>query len=126
MRRIRQSLSVASLDPIPALSTGFSDKVTTTPLVVQDGFGYGGVRLPADGLSYCGPTAATMPLLWLGKNGWTQIGPAAPKKEDVLRLDRLPFGRKIDEIEDLIGRATQSARTKVRTEDRANSSAAAI
>lgn len=92
MRRIRQSLSVASLDPIPALSTGFSDKVTTTPLVVQDGFGYGGVRLPADGLSYCGPTAATMPLLWLGKNGWTQIGPAAPKKEDARRLDRILGG----------------------------------
>jgi autotransporter-associated beta strand protein len=92
MRRIRQSLSVASLDPIAPLVDGFSDKVTTTPLVVQDAFGYGGVRLPADGLNYCGPTAATMPLLWLGKNGWSQIGPPAPKREDALRLDRILGG----------------------------------
>ncbi len=92
MRRIRQSLSVVSLDPIAAVVAGFSDKVTTTPLIVQDNFGYGGVRLPADGLNYCGPTAATMPLLWLGKNGWSQIGPAAPRKEDALRLDRILGG----------------------------------
>ena len=92
MRRIRQSLSVASLDPVSSLGGGFSDKVTTTPLVVRDGFGYGGVGLPADGLSYCGPTAVTMPLLWLGKNGWSPIGAAAPTTEDALTLDRILAG----------------------------------
>jgi hypothetical protein len=42
-----------------------------------------------------------------------------------LRLDRLPFGRKIDEIEDLIGRAAEAASTKTRTADRATAAAAA-
>jgi hypothetical protein len=42
------------------------------------------------------------------------------------RLDRLPFGKKIDEIEDLIGRAAQAAQTKTRTDDQATASAAAI
>jgi hypothetical protein len=40
------------------------------------------------------------------------------------RLDRLPFGRKIDDIEDLIGRAAQSARAKTPAGDRAASAAA--
>jgi hypothetical protein len=69
-----------------------SDKVTTTPLLVQDGFGYGGAELPGDGLTYCGPTAAAMSLLWLGKNGWNQIGPAAPTQSDALALDLLLAG----------------------------------
>jgi hypothetical protein len=69
-----------------------SDKITTTPLLVQDGFGYGGAELPADGLTYCGPTAAAMSLLWLGKNDWHQIGPAAPTQPDALALDLLLAG----------------------------------
>jgi len=93
MRRIRRNLRAAGLEPIPAgLEAGLSDKVTTTPLLVQDGFGYGGAELPADGLSYCGPTAAAMSLLWLGKNGWRQIGPAAPTQTDALDLDLLLAG----------------------------------
>jgi autotransporter-associated beta strand protein len=93
MRRIRRSLSAACLEPIPAGSgAGLSDKVTTTPLLVQDGFGYGGAELPADGLTYCGPTAVAMSLLWLGKNGWNQIGPAAPTQPDALDLDLLLAG----------------------------------
>jgi autotransporter-associated beta strand protein len=69
-----------------------SNKITTTPLLVQDGFGYGGAELPADGLTYCGPTAAAMSLLWLGKNDWHQIGPAAPTQPDALALDLLLAG----------------------------------
>ena len=93
MRRIRRNLSAACLEPIPAGSgAGLSDKVTTTPLLVQDGFGYGGAELPADGLTYCGPTAAAMSLLWLGKNDWHQIGPAAPTQPDALALDLLLAG----------------------------------
>jgi autotransporter-associated beta strand protein len=93
MRRIRRNLRAVGLEPIPTgLEAGLSDKVTTTPLLVQDGFGYGGAELPADGLSYCGPTAAAMSLLWLGKNGWNQIGPAAPTQSDALDLDLLLAG----------------------------------
>jgi hypothetical protein len=69
-----------------------SDKVTTTPLLVQDGFGYGGAELPADGLNWCAPTAVAMSLLWLGKNGWNQIGPTAPTQSDALNLDLLLAG----------------------------------
>ena len=93
MRRIRRYLSAACLEPIPAGSgAGLSDKVTTTPLLVQDGFGYGGAELPADGLNWCAPTAVAMSLLWLGKNGWSQIGPAAPTQSDALNLDLLLAG----------------------------------
>ncbi|WP_454632604.1 autotransporter-associated beta strand repeat-containing protein [Bradyrhizobium cenepequi] len=93
MRRIRRNLRAVGLEPIPAgLEAGLGDKVNTTPLLVQDGFGYGGAELPADGLSYCGPTAAAMSLLWLGKNGWNQIGPAAPTQSDALDLDLLLAG----------------------------------
>lgn len=93
MRRIRRNLSAARLEPIPAgPGAGLSDKVTTTPLLVQDGFGYGGAELPADGLNWCAPTAVAMSLLWLGKNGWSQIGPAAPTQSDALNLDLLLAG----------------------------------
>jgi autotransporter-associated beta strand protein len=93
MRRIKWKLRAAGLEPIPAgAAAGFSDKITTTPLLVQDGFGYGGIKLPADGLVYCGPTAVAMSLLWLGKNGWNQIGPTAPTEASALSLDLLLAG----------------------------------
>jgi len=88
MRRIRRNLRAVGLEPIPAgLEAGLSDKVTTTPLLVQDGFGYGGAELPADGLSYCGPTAAAMSLLWLGKNGWNQLPDVADRLRDIMAID---------------------------------------
>lgn len=52
----------------------WTDKVTDTPSLVQVDFGPYGQQLPGDGESYCVPTSATMSLLWLVRNGFTQLG----------------------------------------------------
>jgi len=52
----------------------WTDKVTNTPSLVQVDFGPYGQYLPGDGESYCVPTSATMSILWLIQNGFTQLG----------------------------------------------------
>lgn len=52
----------------------WTDKVTDTPSLVQVDFGPYGQYLPGDGESYCVPTSATMSILWLVRNGFTQLG----------------------------------------------------
>jgi hypothetical protein len=65
-------LALPALGPAP-LAAGpitYTDKVTTTPSLIQTGFGTGSGGLPDDGLNYCGPDSISMSLLWLGINGW--------------------------------------------------------
>lgn len=50
MRPLAISLAIR-LAPAVALGQ-YSDKVATTPVLIQDGFGYGGGKLPGDGLEY--------------------------------------------------------------------------
>lgn len=52
----------------------WTDRVTDTPSLVQVDFGPYGQYLPGDGESYCVPTSTTMSLLWLVRNGFTQLG----------------------------------------------------
>lgn len=42
-----------------------TDKVTTTPALIQQGFGPGGSLLPGDGANYCLPTSSANSVLWL-------------------------------------------------------------
>ena len=70
----------------------FSDKVTTTPVFLQDGFGPAGDALPYDGLMYCIPTSESMLLSYLGINGFNQIGPSSPTTADELNLTRVMAG----------------------------------
>jgi autotransporter-associated beta strand protein len=70
----------------------FSDKVTTTPAYLQDGFGPAGDCLSYGGQAYCVPTAASMLLGYLGKNGFNQIGPSDPTSADGLNLVRVMAG----------------------------------
>src|SRR5207249_482746 len=77
--------------PAPA-SAQWSDKTTTTPVLIQDGFGPFGSSLPNDGLQYCVPTSAAMSFLYLGANGFNQLGPAAPTTADGLNLTRVLGG----------------------------------
>jgi len=51
------------------------DKVETMPQVEQFGLGPGGTGLPDDGLEYCGPTAMTMNVGWLGLAGHSRLAP---------------------------------------------------
>ena len=83
---------LTALVPASPLAAQYSDKVTNTPTLVQTGFGVAGAGLPFDGLAYCGPTTLSMSLLWLGKNGFTQIGPANPTLADGHNLDLLIGG----------------------------------
>jgi hypothetical protein len=66
-------VSSASLALFAAASIGqaqtFTDKVATTPIAIQDGFGAGGRALGFNGLAYCGPTAFNMAIGYLGVNG---------------------------------------------------------
>lgn len=73
-------------------SAQFTNKLTTTPILIQDDFGFGGRKLPNDGLAYCGPTSMAMSMQWLGINGWTQLSPARPTVADGLNLDRVLAG----------------------------------
>ncbi|MBN9692273.1 MAG: hypothetical protein J0M24_18660 [Verrucomicrobia bacterium] len=68
----------------------WTDKVTDTPSLIQTDFGPYGEYLPGDGETYCGPTSATMSLLWLARNGFTQLGD--PAGSDALNLDRVLGG----------------------------------
>jgi autotransporter-associated beta strand protein len=70
----------------------FSNKITTTPVYIQDGFGPAGDQLPFDGLSYCFPTAFAMGLGYLGVNGFNQLAPAAPTQADGLNLTEVLAG----------------------------------
>ncbi len=64
----------------------WTDKVTSTPSLVQIDFGPYGSYLPGNGEDYCGPTASSMSLLWLGKNGFTQLAPAAATEVEMQNL----------------------------------------
>lgn len=67
------------------------DKVETMPQVEQFNLGPGGTGLPDDGLEYCGPTAMTMNVGWLGLAGHSRLAPttAAGQTEDFFtNLDR--------------------------------------
>ncbi|MGD0461721.1 MAG: autotransporter-associated beta strand repeat-containing protein [Tepidisphaeraceae bacterium] len=73
-------------------SAQFTDKVTTTPVLIQDGFGPAGDNLPYGGQEYCSPTAASISLGYLGVNGFNQIAPTKPTTADELNLDRIMGG----------------------------------
>lgn len=85
------ALAWAIVAPAPIFAQ-YTNKVTTTPVLIQDGFGFGGRKLPNDGLAYCGPTAMSMSVEWLGINGWTQLSPKNPTLADGLNLDRILAG----------------------------------
>ena len=69
----------------------FSDKVTATPILIQDGFGPAGDLLPYGGLEYCCPTAM-LNVVYLGVNGFNQLGPSNPTSADGLNLVRIMGG----------------------------------
>ncbi len=51
----------------------WTDKVTDTPSLVQTDFGAYGSKLPFNGEISCGETAIAMNMLWLARNGFTQL-----------------------------------------------------
>ena len=70
----------------------FTNKLTTTPVDIQDGFGSSGQELPLDGLEYCCPTAVAMSISYLGVNGFNQLAPADPTTASGLNLDDILSG----------------------------------
>jgi autotransporter-associated beta strand protein len=75
-----------------AANAQFTNKVTTTPVIIQDGFGPAGDQLPYGGQEYCCPTAVSMSLSYLGVNGFNQIAPTSPTTADELNLDEIMSG----------------------------------
>src|SRR5262245_63841831 len=99
MRRARTAVvTTLSFIALSARTTGisqaatWSDKVATTPSLVQTNFGRFGSRLPLNGEISCGETAIAMSMLWLGENGFTQLAPAHPTEQDGLELIRIFTG----------------------------------
>jgi autotransporter-associated beta strand protein len=88
----RGVLAVLMLCAARSAQAQFTDKVTTTPVLIQDGFGRAGDQLPYGGLEYCCPTSVSMSLLYLGVNGFNQIGPGDPTSADGLNLVRVLSG----------------------------------
>lgn len=61
------------------------------PQVEQFALGPGGTGLPDDGMEYCGPTAMTMNVAWLGLVGHSRLAPtttAGQTQEFFINLDR--------------------------------------
>ncbi len=83
------ALFIGNPSPVAAQ---FSNKITTTPVYIQDGFGLAGDSLPYDGLEYCFPTTTSMLMSYLGVNGFNQIGPSSPTSADGLNLTRVMAG----------------------------------
>src|SRR5581483_11391135 len=95
MTRTRYGLLIAAavaVFPSTAGAQTWTDKVTTTPVLIQDGLGSAGNGVPFNGLLYCVPTSASMSLQYLGLNGFTQLSPAAPTAADGLNLVRVMAG----------------------------------
>lgn len=67
----------------PALAQTWTNKVTDTPSLVQEDFGAYGQRLPIDGAISCGETAIAMSMLWLARNGYTQLATASTDPAEV-------------------------------------------
>jgi autotransporter-associated beta strand protein len=71
-----------------ASAFGFTDKVTDTPYFEQEDFGQTGQLLPGDGTMYCGPVAVADSLVWLARNGYTELAPAQGTLADNVNLIR--------------------------------------
>src|SRR5690242_17847252 len=80
--RLMAALVAAVCGAGSASAQPWSDKLTTTPVLIQDGFGPAGTALPFNGLAYCVPTSAAMSMEYLGLNGFTQLSPASPTAAD--------------------------------------------
>ena len=78
-------------DPAP-LAAQFSNRTTTTPIWVQDGFGPAGDALPFNGVDYCFPTGTAMSLSYLGVNGFNEIGPSNPTAANGLNMIEVMAG----------------------------------
>jgi autotransporter-associated beta strand protein len=86
-RGICRLLAAATPVALPSIASAqFSNKVSTTPNYIQDGFGSSGQELGDDGLNYCCPVSAAMSLAYLGENGFNQVGPANPTIASGLNL----------------------------------------
>ena len=88
----RAAAGIPLLLAVHPLQAQFSNPVTTTPILIQDGFGPAGDQLPYSGGEYCCPTSVSMSMLYLGVNGFNQIGPSNPTSADGLNLVRIMSG----------------------------------
>lgn len=77
---------------IPVTAQPFTNKVTTTPIAIQDGFGPGGRSVGFNGLAYCGPTAFNMAIGYLGVNGYGRLAPLTPTAPGLLNRERILAG----------------------------------
>jgi autotransporter-associated beta strand protein len=66
--------------------SAWNDPITSTPSIIQTGFGAYGQDLPGDGLEYCGPTSVVMGLYWLSSNGFTQLASQTYHKSEAENL----------------------------------------
>lgn len=64
------------------------------PIIVQDGFGVGGGKLPGDGLEYCIPTSTTMAMLYMPQinPAFGQFVPTNHTTANLLNFDRVLGG----------------------------------
>jgi autotransporter-associated beta strand protein len=84
-------IGLLALCAAPALGQ-FTNEVTTTPVIIQDGFGPAGDLLPFGGQEFCCPTAVSISLDYLGVNGFNQLAPSNPAEADELNLDQIMSG----------------------------------
>jgi autotransporter-associated beta strand protein len=91
LRLLAVCLALIAISSTPVRAQ-FTNKVTTTPILIQDAFGPAGDLLPMGGQEYCCPTAASISLDYLGVNGFNQIAPANPASADELNLDQIMSG----------------------------------
>ncbi len=94
----RPAILTASIAALLVIAGGasaraqFTNPTTTTPTLVQDGFGPAGDFLPNDGLEYCVPVSLASSLSYLGINGYNQLAPSVPTAASELNLVQVLSG----------------------------------
>ncbi len=86
------------------------------PQVLQYALGPGGTGLPDDGSEYCGPTAMTMNIAWLGLAGHSRLAPTtqvAQTQEFFINLDQTLGG--LSQDDPFNGTTVSGLRTGVNT-----------
>lgn len=82
---------VASLVTITSSGWAVGPSKDNMPEVEQFALGPGGTALPDDGMEYCGPTAMTMNIAWLGLVGHSRLAPTSTSEQTqafFINLDR--------------------------------------
>jgi hypothetical protein len=89
------ALAICAFHLSPAYGTPFTDRLNSTPDIVQTD---PHARFPYGGIHYCGPCAISNSLVWLGENGYEKLLPEGEERmgRQVELVNLLASGKYMD------------------------------